>query len=140
MRNEMKLPYIALLTALCTSTLPAQTTDPKPPVKNVLKPLEIPKDAVKAEDGSYRYTDSKGKKWIYRNTPFGVSRVEDVPDMRPKPTFDNVTAKEDGDVIKFERPGPFGVYKWETKKSDLSEMEKAVWEREKAKAVTAKQQ
>ena len=139
----MKLPYIALLAALCASTLPAQTKnpkDPQPPAKNVLKPTEIPKDAVKMQDGSYRYTDSKGKKWIYRNTPFGVSKVEDVPDTRPKETFDNVTAKEDGDVIKFERPSPFGVYKWETRKSDLSEMEKAVWEREKAKTVAAKQQ
>jgi hypothetical protein len=136
----MKLPYFALLATLCVSALPAQTKDPKPPAKNVLKPTEIPKDAVKADDGSYRYTDPKGKKWIYRNTPFGVAKVEDVPDTRPRQTFDNVTAKEDGDVIKFERPSPFGVYKWETKKSELSEMEKTVWEREKAKTVTAKQQ
>jgi len=138
----MKKLHIALVAVFCLSTLPAvaQAKDPKPPAKNVVKPLEIPKGAVKGDDGSYRYTDSKGKKWIYRNTPFGVSRAEDVPDTKPKETFDNVTATEDGDVIKFERPGPFGVYKWQTKKSDLSEMEKTVWEREKAKTATAAKQ
>jgi hypothetical protein len=35
--------------------------------------------------------------------------------------------------VKFERPGPFGTYKWEKKKTDLDAGEKAAWEREKAK-------
>ena len=34
-------------------------------------------------------------------------------------------ATEDGDTVRFERPGPFGVYKWQKKKSDLDETEKA---------------
>ncbi len=131
----MKKYHIALLIALSFGGPALAQT------KNVVKPVEIPKGAVQAEDGSYRHTDSKGKKWIYRKTPFGVSRAEDVPDKKPpKETFDNVTATEDGDVIRFERPGPFGTYKWQTKKADLSEMEKAVWEREKTKAAAAKQQ
>jgi len=133
----MKTFAIALILAVCLS---AQAKDPNPPAKNEIKQVEIPKGAVKSEDGSYRYTDSKGKKWIYRKTPFGIAKAEDVPDTRPKETYDNVTAREDGDMIRFERPGPFGVYKWQTKKSELSDMEKAVWEREKAKAAAAKQQ
>ena len=138
----MRTSHIALVVALCLPTLPAiaQAKEPKPAAKNTVKPVAIPKGAVKAEDGSYRYTDSKGKKWIYRQTPFGISKAEDVPDTKPKETFDNVTAKEDGDVIRFERPGPFGVYKWQRNKTELNEMEKAVWEREKAKAAAPKQQ
>ena len=37
------------------------------------------------------------------------------------------------------RPGPFGTYRWEKKKSELTEDEKAAWERLQAKdAATAK--
>jgi hypothetical protein len=102
------------------------------------KPLtEIPASAVEFEKGSYRYTDSNGKKWILRPTPFGISRVEDtgaVPVAVQDHSLDNTKITEDGDSVKFERPGPFGVYKWEKKKADLDAGEKAAWEREKARA------
>ena len=104
------------------------------------KPLtEIPAGAVQFEPGSYRYTDAKGKKWILRPTPFGISRIEDTGNAPPKVdhSLDDAKVTEDGDSVKFERPGPFGVYKWEKKKTDLDAGEKAAWEREKAKA-TAK--
>jgi hypothetical protein len=103
------------------------------------KPLtEIPASAVEFEPGSYHYTDAKGKKWILRPTPFGIAKIEDtgVP-LRKKGDQDhgmeNVKVTEDGDSVKFERPGPFGTYKWEKKKADLDAGEKAAWEREKAK-------
>src|SRR5580658_7114185 len=88
------------------------------------KPLtEIPASAVEFEPGSYHYTDAKGKKWILRPTPFGIAKIEDtgVP-LRQKNQdqgMQNVKITEDGDSLKFERPGPFGVYKWEKKKADL---------------------
>jgi hypothetical protein len=104
------------------------------------KPLtEIPASAVEFEPGSYHYTDAKGKKWILRPTPFGIAKIEDtgVP-LRNKRDevhgMEGVKITEDGDSVKFERPGPFGVYKWEKKKTDLDAGEKAAWEREKAKA------
>lgn len=102
-------------------------------------PKEIPAGAVKSDDGSYRYTDRQGKKWIYRKTPFGVAHFEDKPvsaDERAEATkrFEDVKATEDGDAIRFERPGPFGVYKWQRKKTELNEMEQAVWDRERARA------
>ena len=36
-----------------------------------------------------------------------------------------IKATEDGDTVRFERLGPFGVWKWEKKKSELDETEKA---------------
>src|SRR5207247_303327 len=115
----------------------AQTSKPQSkhaPVKSEAK-LEIPAEAVPAADGSYRYTGPDGKQWIYRKTPFGVSRTEDKPaEPKPAPTLDGVKATEDGDSIRFERPGPFGVYKWQRKKTELNESEKAAWDREKARA------
>ena len=108
----------------------------KPEAARQIQSLEIPANAVKAADGSYHYTDPKGKKWIYYKTVFGVSRTEDKPAAEMPKVDDtvNITAREDGDTIHFERPTPFGAHKWERKKSDLDATEKAVWERERAKS------
>jgi hypothetical protein len=103
------------------------------PAPKVLQPLVIPPAAVEYEPGSYRYTDPQGKKWIYRKTPFGVARLEDKPAAgTPKSlqNVDDVKVTDMGDSIRFERPGPFGMYKWQTRKSELNEMEKAVWDRQ----------
>ena len=91
--------------------------------------MAIPSDAVLGEDGDYRYTDPQGKKWIYRKTPFGVTRLEDSPERAAAKTAAadgaGIKATEDGDIVRFERLGPFGLWKWEKKKSDLDETEKA---------------
>jgi len=108
------------------------------------KPLtEIPASAVQFEPGSYHYTDAKGKKWILRPTPFGIAKIEDTGTPAKKVedhSLDNAKATEDGDSVKFERPGPFGIYKWEKKKADLDPGEKAAWEREKAKTAATQSQ
>ncbi|HYW48198.1 MAG TPA: hypothetical protein VE959_35370 [Bryobacteraceae bacterium] len=100
--------------------------------------VTVPAGAAKGEDGSYRFTDAQGKKWIYRKTPFGVARIEDKGAQAEADSkqdrYPGVKATEHGDVIRFERPGPFGVYRWEQKKTELNEMEQAVWDRENARA------
>ena len=93
-----------------------------------LAAADLPRGAVQTDDGSYRYTDAHGTKWIYRKTPFGMARAEDVTGSSA-----NVTAKQKGDVIQFERPTPFGPFRWERKQADLNESEKAVWNREEAR-------
>ena len=106
-------------------------------------PVTIPASAVKADDGSYHYTDPQGTKWIYRKTPFGIARFDDLPapaEVANPDCYAGVKATEHGDAIRFERPGPFGTYKWERKKTELDEMEQAVWNREKAKAAEAPNQ
>jgi hypothetical protein len=127
---------VALLAAAPQARQDDQTKNAK--VAPAEKPLtEIPASAVEFEPGSYHYTDAKGKKWILRPTPFGISRVEDTgtaPAAVQDHSLDNTKITEDGDSVKFERPGPFGVYKWEKKKADLDAGEKAAWDREKAKA------
>jgi hypothetical protein len=114
------------------------------PADSPEKPLtEIPAGAVQFEPGSYHYTDAKGKKWILRPTPFGIAKIEDtgVPAKKYEDhSLDNAKVTEDGDSVKFERPGPFGMYKWEKKKADLDPGEKAAWEREKAKTSAAPNQ
>jgi hypothetical protein len=133
-----------LLIALCFSVaMFAAPQDAKPADKGAKaeapeKPLtEIPASAVQIEPGAYRYTDAKGKKWILFQTPFGIAKKEDTGEpLRKKQqetrTMDGVKIAEDGDSLKFEREGPFGTYKWSKKKSELTDVEKAAWERQKA--------
>jgi hypothetical protein len=110
------------------------------------KPPAIPAGAEEREPGFYYYTDPEGKKWIYRKTPFGVTKLEDKPadanDAKAAENsligaavahsgkaednfFAHVKITEDGDLVKFERAGPFGISRWQKKKSDLTEEEKA---------------
>jgi hypothetical protein len=106
---------------------------PAPPAE-----LTLPAGAKQVDVATYTFTDAQGKKWIYRKTPFGLARLEDKPaDVSVSPSSDNITATEDGDTIRFERPGPFGTYRWQKKKSELADDEKAAWERSKAKDTAA---
>ena len=88
----------------------------------------IPKGAVEVEPGLFRYTDAHGKPWMARLTPFGVSTWEDKPEAaavvvppkeEPLPKVTDL-----GDSVRFEKSSPFGVNKWVTKKSDLTDQEK----------------
>ena len=92
-----------------------------------LSAAEVPAGAVAASPGIWRYTDAQGKHWIYRRTPFGVAHYEDAPVEPRLEAFPGMRATEAGDFIRFERPSPFGTYRWQTRKSELSDLEKAIW-------------
>lgn len=55
---------------------PAQAGAPAAPVPQPAV-AAIPPEAVPTDDGSFRGKDKDGKTWLYRQTPFGVSKVED---------------------------------------------------------------
>ncbi len=105
--------------------MPAANSKPVPPVVQL---LVIPKEAVAQTDGTFKYTDKGGKRWVFSNTFFGVSRMEDMSDpAAPSPVkqaaaFDNF--RDDGEVIHFERKTPFGPLQWERKKAELTEEER----------------
>src|SRR5580658_4137968 len=111
----MKLLIALCFTAASFAAAPPQQakTDDQTKAKTEApeKPLtEIPASAVQFEPGSYHYTDAKGKKWILRPTPFGIAKFEDKGASTPKKddqdhSMDNVKVVEDGDSLKFERPG-----------------------------------
>jgi hypothetical protein len=123
---------IWMIVALAAVTMHAEEkAAAKKPVAPKKPPaaVTLPSGATQVEPGTWNYTDASGKKWIYRQTPFGLSRVEDKPAEAPAADRTVATkAVESGDVIKFERPSPFGPYRWEKKKSDLTDDEKAAWE------------
>jgi hypothetical protein len=152
----MKLFFVVCMSTLALSAAAPQAqkkTSPAAPkavaktapkVGDASKPMAIPSDAVLGEDGDYHYTDPQGKKWIYRRTPFGVTRMEDSPERAAAKAASangaGIKATEDGDIVRFERLGPFGVWKWEKKKSDLDDTEKAALRNAQAGDKTASKQ
>jgi len=153
----MKLFFVVLVSAVAAMAAdgqaPAKKASPAAPkaaskstpnVSDASKPAAIPADAVADSTGDYHYTDPQGKKWIYRKTPFGVSRLEDTPE-RAAAQADavaggGITAFDEGDKVRFERKGPFGVWKWEKKKSELDEAEKAALQNSLANRQNASKQ
>jgi hypothetical protein len=131
----MKLITI-FLTAGLVFTAAAQSDskdEKKPATKAVPVPAQpvIPKDATPLPDGSFRYVDKDGKKWIYRTTPFGVSKAEEHPAPPVAQIVDDPAKSEDlGDSVRFTRPTPFGPKVWTTKKSQLDTYEKNIFDRD----------
>jgi hypothetical protein len=89
----------------------------------------IPQGATLVEPNLYRYTDASGKTWMYRQTPFGVSKYEDKPAAAPQPPAadsEPVKVTDLGDSVRFEKKTAFGVSKWVRKKTELTDDEKAL--------------
>lgn len=93
----------------------------------------LPAAAVEVGPGLYQLADKTGKMWFYRRTPFGVSRFEEPKQMAaldPKlaAQIPSTQVSEQGDSLKFVRPGPFGNYTWVKKKTELDESEQAAYQ------------
>jgi hypothetical protein len=152
----MKLFFVVLVSVVAAMAedgqAPAKKASPAAPkaaskstpkVSDASKPTAIPADAVADSTGDYHYTDPQGKKWIYRKTPFGVSRLEDTGEQATKAdavSSGGIVAFEEGDKVRFERKGPFGVWKWEKKKSEMDEAEKAALQNSLANRQNASKQ
>ena len=116
----------------------------------------VPKGAKEVEPGVFRHTDSAGKTYLYRKTPFGVTKSLETAEKAEAPrtskstqattpfgassqekTAEGVKVRERGDVLEFERPSPFGVSRWTRKKDELTEAERDLWERSRSPRPTA---
>jgi hypothetical protein len=147
----MKLILVVVVSALALSAAGSQSEQKPAPAPKAAPnaaastpPAGIPADAVKGTDGLYHYTDPQGRKWVYGKTPFGISRAEDTGERAAAKSAASIAtgikATEDGDKVRFERLGPFGVSKWEKKTTDLDEVEKAALENSRAAGKTASKQ
>jgi hypothetical protein len=123
-------------TAQKPKTQPRQATAAQkanPPVTT------IPDGAKLVEPNLYRYTDPAGKTWMYRQTPFGISRWEDSPAAAttaapPVDASEPVAVTDLGDSVRFEKKTAFGASKWVRKKSELTDEEKALLAKQQSKA------
>jgi len=90
----------------------------------------IPAGATLVGPSLYRYTDSNGKTWNYRQTPFGVSKWEEPSaselQQNPQAKGEPVIVTDLGDSYRFARKTPFGTSAWVRKKSELTDEEKAL--------------
>lgn len=106
----------------------AQPAQPKPAVQAAA----IPAGAVEVEPYVYRHTDKDGKVWLYRKTPFGVSRMSEEAQQEVSranaaaaANLAKVRATDKGETVRFERSTAMGQQSWEKKKSELNAQEKA---------------
>lgn len=132
-RKRMKRTIAIVL--LCAAPVIATAQDKKTAGASAPQAMTIPKDAVPRPGGlSYLWTDKQGNKWVYVKTPFGVTRSPAVDDSTAgKKSAITIKAIDKGDLVMFERPGPFGMMKWEKKKSDLTVEERQILEAQSAK-------
>ena len=114
-----------------------------------------PKGAIEIEPNVYKHTDANGKTSIYRKTPFGLVKSDDLSaasgsmapqaserpaakspsgataspfgDVKPGQTTQSIKVIDRGDTLEFERPSPFGSYKWKNKKTALTPEEREAW-------------
>ncbi|HLJ47768.1 MAG TPA: hypothetical protein VKU01_17250 [Bryobacteraceae bacterium] len=88
----------------------------------------LPEGAKLTAPHTYSYTDAQGKKWIYRQTPFGLSKysADDVQPAAETTDKNPPVATDLGDSVRFERKTPFGSNVWTKKKTELTPDEKAL--------------
>ena len=129
----MRFAFAVLMTTALLNATDPQAKKPAAAVPSPPRRAEVPAGAVEREPGRFFYTDKAGKKWIFVRTPFGYSRLEDKPGAsapaEPNVPLANVKVTESADTVSFERPSPFGVVKWQKKKADLTDDEKAALRR-----------
>ena len=133
----MKLFAMLLMAATMFAEAKPAKLAVKAESKSVESKVAIPPGATQIDANTYQHTDAKGVKWIYKKTPWGVAKIEDKPgakiesDGTSKPKGPAIAVYEEGEILRFERPGPFGMYKWKKKKDDLTEEERDAWDRTK---------
>jgi len=106
--------------------VPKKAAAAKPVPAKPVDPGEPPKTAKANPDGSFSWTDAKGKTWRSAKTPFGWMRTEDTGSVAAAGALDpGVKVTDMGDSVRFERITPFGPTKWDKRKSDLTDGERA---------------
>jgi hypothetical protein len=86
--------------------------------KSAEEPADAPANSEKAEESKAPAAEAERDR---TKTPFGKSKASEDGGPVTKVT-------ESGDSITFERPSPFGVYRWTRKKSELTADERKLWE------------
>jgi hypothetical protein len=108
--------FLLALGTLAADEQQAEKSKPRP----APAPLTVPAGAVQKDANTYTYTDEPRE-----------TTQADQENIRKDAAL--IQAFDDGDSVRFERPGPFGVYRWKQKKTELSAVEQAAWDRARAR-------
>jgi hypothetical protein len=90
-------------------------------------------DSARPADGAADQMKAREAEPPRTETPFGTSKASAAG-------MPATTATEAGDSIRFERPSPFGVYRWTKKKSELTADERKLWEEQQNAPARANKQ
>ena len=94
-------------------------------------PKGVPAGATRNADGTFSFTDKDGARWTYSTTMFGISKTpaRDTVNARSgNEAQGNIRVIDKGEVVRFERSGPFGISAWEKKKTDLTSEERSLFD------------
>lgn len=129
-RLALLLIPVALVCAAEKPQPAKRTTKPKPAAAAQAQSV-VPPGAVEVEPNLYRHIDTNGKAWLYRKTPFGISKMDESATQEllkaqaaAAASTAKVRATDKGDIVRFERSTPMGSQSWEKKKSELTAEEK----------------
>ena len=134
-KKQAAAPQQSAVTQEAPAAAAQPVPPPAPPASSNSEPPKVPAGAKEVEPYLFAFTDAQGKKWLYRQTPFGVVKWEDKP-VTAAPMADNtnpVVITDLGDSIRFSWKTPFGVQTWVRKKTELTDDEKAMIQREQDK-------
>ena len=128
MRVWIVFPIAAMMLAAESAPAAKPAAKPKAAPAAAAKVTKIPDGAAQLDATSYRYTAPDGKAKLYVKTPFGIMTADEqtAPAAASVPASEGVKATVDGDTVHFERPSPFGTFRWQRKISDLNEEERAL--------------
>ena len=145
MKRFFALTFMLLPVVAQPKPGPAKTNVKAAPRKSVAPSnTEIPAGAVEVSPNIFNYTDPAGKKWVYYRLPYGISKTvappgaENTSAQRTDAAMPEATVTEQGDSLKFVRPGPFGNYTWVKKKAELDDLEKETYEEWRKKTPQSK--
>lgn len=122
---------------------PPSKAAPAPQAKTVAKPSRPvetlpPPGAVQVSERTWRWTDAKGKAWLFTKTPFGWNKREDTKEeeaVESPAKAANEAAPElrvegvENDVVTFSRQMPFGRSHWTRKMAELTDDERTAYEK-----------
>lgn len=122
-----------LLMGISAILLSAQTTAPqtsRPTHSDRGSATAIPEGAIRVEPYIYRYTDTQGRRWMYRQTPFGITKWEekDAPKPAASDSLEPIVVTDLGDSVRFSHKYPFGEQVWTRKKAEFTDEDRAIME------------
>ena len=120
----LTLVFISAMLLFAQNNPPAKQQPQNLPAAQTARPQSVPKDAVEIEPYLFRSTDAQGKHWLYRQTPFGVSKWEEQPAPQAGTNSNPVRVTDLGDRFRFDYATPFGKGNWIHKKTELTEYDK----------------
>lgn len=136
--------FLMIPAAAQTAAKPAPAPKSKPAAKSSSPTANtLPAGAERIGEYKWKHKDAAGKTWVYVQTPFGFSKVDEETYLRQQAEKQADTStgsamirvvEQDADKVTFEIMTPLGKQRWQKPRAELGEKEKAALEQANAAA------